>query len=91
MYIIGMMHKIVPFLQWYNKYSSKIGLEKVPKTKDMINEPLTWIQLFVFNAGLIALLAGVISNMAIMITISGVILLIGSTMFVWNMITVLRR
>jgi len=91
MYIIGMMHKIVPFLQWYNKYSSKIGLEKVPKTKDMINEPLTWIQLFVFNAGLIALLAGVISNMAIIITISGAILLIGSTMFVWNMITVLRR
>ncbi len=91
MYIVGMMHKIVPFLQWYNKYSSKIGLEKVPTTKDMVSEPLTWIQLFVFNAGLVALIAGVMLNINGVILASGVLLFAGSVMFLWNMLNVLWR
>ncbi|MEO8231243.1 MAG: cbb3-type cytochrome c oxidase subunit I, partial [Ignavibacteriota bacterium] len=38
MLIVGQMYKIVPFLVWYHKYSSKVGLEKVPLIKDMFNE-----------------------------------------------------
>jgi hypothetical protein len=91
MYIIGMMHKIVPFLQWYNKYSSKIGLEKVPMTKDMISTPLTWIQLFVFNAGIIIIAAGVILNTPVIIVVSGILFLTGSLLFLWNIANVLRR
>jgi hypothetical protein len=91
MYIIGMMHKIVPFLQWYNKYSSKIGLEKVPMTKDMISEPLTWIQLFVFNAGIIIIAAGIILNMQVIIVVSGILFLTGSLLFLWNIANVLRK
>ncbi len=38
MLIVGQMYKIVPFLVWYHKYSSKVGLEKVPMLKEMFNE-----------------------------------------------------
>ncbi len=91
MYIIGMMHKIVPFLQWYNKYSSKIGLEKVPMTKDMISEKLTWVQLFVFNAGIIIIVAGVMANAPAIIVVSGIVFLTGSILFLWNIANVLRK
>ncbi len=91
MYIIGMMHKIVPFLHWYNKYSSKIGLEKVPMTKDMINTPFTWIQLFVFNAGIIIITAGIMANMTGIIVVSGIVFLTGSLLFLWNIANVLRK
>ena len=91
MYIIGMMHKIVPFLQWYNKYSSKIGLEKVPMTKDMISERLTWVQLFVFNAGILILAAGIMANGTVIIFCSGVLFFSGSLMFLYNIANVLRK
>lgn len=91
MYIIGMMHKIVPFLQWYNKYSSRIGVEKVPMTKDMISEPLIWIQLFVFNAGMIIMIAGIMTNIAWIVIVASTILLIGSLMFAWNIFNVLKK
>ena len=91
MYIIGMMHKIVPFLQWYNKYSSKIGLEKVPMTKDMISERLTWVQLFVFNAGILIMAAGIMVNVTGIIVVSGVLFFSGSLMFLYNIANVLRK
>ncbi len=91
MYIIGMMHKIVPFLQWYNKYSSKIGLEKVPMTKDMISERLTWVQLFVFNAGILIMAAGIMANVTGIIVVSGVLFFSGSLMFLYNIANVLRK
>ncbi len=91
MYIIGMMHKIVPFLQWYNKYSSKIGLEKVPMTKDMISERLTWVQLFVFNAGILIMAAGIMTNVTGIVVVSGVLFFSGSLLFLWNIANVLRR
>lgn len=91
MYIIGMMHKIVPFLHWYNKYSSKIGIEKVPMTKDLISTPLTWFQLFIFNAGIVLLIAGIFLNTGGGILASGLLLFLGSVTFAWNIANVLRK
>ncbi len=91
MYIIGMMHKIVPFLQWYNKYSSKIGLEKVPMTKDMISERLTWIQLFVFNGTILLMVAGILKQSTTIIRTSGILLLAGALMFLWNIGNVVQK
>ncbi len=90
MYIIGMMHKIVPFLHWYNKYSSGIGTREVPMTRDMISGPLTWVQLFVFNAGMVLLASGILTGTGSVILVSGVLLFSGSLMFAWNMVNVLR-
>ncbi|MCL4557037.1 MAG: hypothetical protein M1491_00110, partial [Deltaproteobacteria bacterium] len=91
MYIIGMMHKIVPFLHWYNRYSSRIGTGKVPMTKDMISAPLTWLQLFVFNTGILMLASGVLMGASGIILISGIMLFVGSLMFLWNIANVLRK
>ncbi len=45
MLIIGQMYKIIPFLTWYHKYSSKAGLEKVPTLKEMYNEKICHIRI----------------------------------------------
>jgi hypothetical protein len=38
--IIGMLYKILPFLVWYQIYSGRIGLEKVPSLSDLYSTPL---------------------------------------------------
>ncbi len=91
MYIVGMMHKIVPFLQWYNKYSPKIGLEKVPMTKDLISDRLTWVQLFVFNGAILLMTAGIVEQAAVIVRVSGALMLAGALAFLWNIANVLRK
>lgn len=36
--ILGYLYKIVPFLWWTHKYAERIGKERVPTLKEMINE-----------------------------------------------------
>ncbi|WP_338472419.1 hypothetical protein R4Z10_06645 [Niallia sp. XMNu-256] len=38
--MLGYLYKIVPFLYWTHKYSEKVGKEKVPTLKEMMNEKL---------------------------------------------------
>ena len=38
--MLGYLYKIVPFLVWTHKYSEKVGKEKVPTLKEMMNEKL---------------------------------------------------
>ncbi len=91
LYIMGMMHKIVPFLHWYNKYSSKIGLQKVPMTKDMISERLAWIQLYLSNIGLILLVSGIMTGLIGLIFAGGIILFADTIIYGWNIFNVIRR
>ncbi|MGM8215685.1 hypothetical protein ACLIA0_08910 [Bacillaceae bacterium W0354] len=63
--ILGYLYKIVPFLWWTHKYSERIGKEKVPTLKEMINEKLS---VYLFVLFIIALL-GVIASLFIKINL----------------------
>lgn len=56
--ILGYLYKIVPFLWWTHKYSGKIGKEKVPTLKEMINEKLSVCLFISFTVSIIGILFG---------------------------------
>jgi hypothetical protein len=49
--ILGLLHKIVPFLVWYHAYSGKVGRQKVPTFADLYSEPVQKAGLALFLAG----------------------------------------
>ena len=84
MLIVGQMYKIVPFLVWYHKYSSKVGIETVPMLKDMFKEKPAYAGYYF----MVAALAGVIFSLAFQIPsgllISFGVMFIGSLIFLFN-------
>lgn len=88
--IVGQMYKIVPFLVWYHKYSSKVGMEKVPMLKDMFNENLAELNLYLMLVGIIISILCFLSQINILLLIGFVLLFISSVIFSYNMIKVFR-
>ncbi len=84
MLIVGQMYKIVPFLVWYHKYSSKVGIETVPMLKDMFKEKPAYAGYYF----MVSALVGVIFSLAFQIPsgllISFGVMFIGSLIFLFN-------
>lgn len=57
--ILGYLYKIVPFLWWTHKYSERIGKEKVPTLKEMIDEKLSVVLFIFFAASVVGILLSV--------------------------------
>lgn len=89
--IMGMLHKIVPFLVWFNRYSSKAGREPVPLLKDMLNERLGWVALGLWNMGLLGSIAALAVSDSGWLRIAGAALATGAYVFVVNILWVFRR
>lgn len=89
--IVGQMYKIVPFLVWYHKYSSKVGLEKVPMLKDMFNDKFAHIQYYLMLTAVFAALFSFALNTDIGILISFIIMFLSSIIFLYNMTTIFRK
>lgn len=61
--IVGYLFKIVPFLWWTHKYSSRMGQENVPTLKEMMNEKLGVMIYISFMVGVFGMtLASVIQS-----------------------------
>ncbi|MEP0861307.1 MAG: hypothetical protein HRF52_07690 [Ignavibacterium sp.] len=88
--IVGQMYKIVPFLVWYHKYSSKVGIEKVPMLKDMFNENLAEFQLYLMITGLVISIISLSFQLKVLLLFGLLILLISSIIFSFNMIKIFR-
>lgn len=52
--IIALLHKIVPFLVWYHRFSDKVGREPVPLMKDMVDESRGFIGFLLYHSSIIA-------------------------------------
>ncbi len=48
--ILGQMLKIAPFLVWVRKYSSMVGLTDVPSLHEMVDQTLSYVQLYLWSA-----------------------------------------
>lgn len=88
--IVGQMYKIVPFLVWYHKYSSKVGIEKVPMLKDMFNEKIAEYQLYLMISGLVISIISLSFQLKVLLLFGFLILLISSIIFSFNMIKIFR-
>ncbi|GAB3789920.1 hypothetical protein [Virgibacillus kimchii] len=89
--ILGYLYKIVPFLWWTHKYSERIGKEKVPTLKDMINETLS-VYLFIgFIVSVLGLTAGALWQIGYMVYIFQGFLAITTLAYVLSIIRVLVK
>ncbi|MBU5342410.1 hypothetical protein [Caldifermentibacillus hisashii] len=57
--ILGYLYKIVPFLWWTHKYSEKVGKEKVPTLKEMMNEKLSGILYSLFIVSVLGIIISI--------------------------------
>lgn len=89
--ILGQLYKIVPFLVWYNRYSSKVGLEPVPLLKDMFDE--TWGHRFfgLFLAGLTLSTAGLASGASVLTSVGLAVLALAAWGSAATIIDVFRK
>ncbi|MFA3781492.1 cbb3-type cytochrome c oxidase subunit I [Melioribacteraceae bacterium 4301-Me] len=88
MLIVGQMYKIVPFLVWYHKYSSKVGFENVPMLKDMFNEKIALIEFYFMMTGLILATISFSFQINQLLLVSFFLMLISSVIFATNMIKI---
>lgn len=91
MLIVGQMYKIVPFLAWYHKYSSKVGLEPVPMLKDMFNEKYAQAGFYLMSTAIISTTASFLINNQIALLFSFVLMFFGVLIFTFNIFTILRK
>ena len=91
MLIVGQMYKIVPFLVWYHKYSSKVGLEKVPMLKEMFNENYAEYGFYIMITAVIGTVASLLFRSEVGLLISFSLMFFSSLIFSFNMITIFRK
>ncbi len=91
MLIIGQLHKILPFLRWYHKYSGKAGKDNVPMLKDMYSEKVGYSILYLMLSGLAVLTISFILDIQVGVLIAFILFFTASILFMINMITVLKR
>jgi hypothetical protein len=91
MLIVGQMYKIVPFLVWYHKYSSKVGLEKVPMLKEMFNEKYAEYGFYIMLTALVGTVTALFLRSETGLLISFSVMFISSLIFSFNMITIFRK
>jgi hypothetical protein len=58
--IIGMLHKIIPFLVWYRSYSPHVGRARVPNLAELYSDRLQAVGYWSWLAGLAIIGSGII-------------------------------
>ena len=89
--IIGMLHKILPFLVWFRTYSPHIGKAKLPATGEMYSPALAVISFGLFMGGLVAGCVGAFSASNLLAMSAGVLFTSGCMVFLANMGLVVRH
>lgn len=90
MLTVGQMYKILPFLVWYHKYSSKVGLEPVPLLKDMFSEKSANAEFFLMIISIALGITGLLLDVPVILLFSFSIMLAASLIFAYNMISIYR-
>lgn len=91
MLIVGQMYKVMPFLVWYNKYSSKVGIEKVPMLKDMFREKIAATGYYFMVTALAGVIFSFASQIQAGLLISFIFMFIGSLIFLFNFSYILLK
>ncbi len=91
MLIIGQMYRIVPFLAWYHKFSSKVGLEPVPMLKDMFNAKHALVNYYLMTASIIIAVFSFFFESSFMLLFAFSLMFFGSLIFAYNIIGILRK
>ncbi|TRM11901.1 hypothetical protein FH966_09500 [Lentibacillus cibarius] len=89
--ILGYLYKIVPFLWWTYKYANKIGQEKVPTLKEMIDEKTSVILFTLFIISTAGLTVSGLLQINITVFLFQGLLTLTSLLYVLSIIRVLAK
>ena len=91
-FILGQIHKIVPFLVWLHVYSKNWKPPaKLPKMQDLTSERLAWAELAALAPGIYCGVAGFLLESARLLQVSAVLIAITSALYAGNLGITLRH
>jgi hypothetical protein len=89
--ILGMLHKILPFLVWFGVYSPLVGRAQLPTTAQMVSERLQAGGFWSYLAGLAVVTAGILRESEPVVRSGGALLLLSLLLFAANAARVLNH
>lgn len=89
--IQAQMYKILPFLTWQNKYSKRVGREKVPLLRDMYDERLATIALAAWLPGIALTVLGLLFKTTPVLWAGTGLSLLGNLLFLGNVYQIATR
>ena len=82
--ILGMLHKILPFLVWFGVYSPHVGRAQLPLTTQMVSERAQVAGLVTYLAGLLIICAAILRESELGVRVGGAFLFASLLFFGWN-------
>jgi hypothetical protein len=82
--ILGMLHKILPFLVWFGVYSPHVGRAQLPLTSHMVSERAQAGGLFAYLVGLLVISVAILQESETAVRAGAVVLFISLLLFGWN-------
>ena len=89
--ILGQMYKTLPFIVWLKLYQDKVGKFKTPLPADMHSQKVADAHYYTFVIGFIAIIAGEILSMAILIKVAAVFMLFTALLYGYNTLIILAH
>ncbi|HLK93195.1 MAG TPA: hypothetical protein VKZ18_25095 [Polyangia bacterium] len=89
--VVGQLYKIVPFLVWLHRFAPYVGIKQVPAAADLLAERPKEVQFVLMHVGVIALVAGVVVDVAPLRVAGAAAFVASSLLFVRNLGVVLAR
>lgn len=89
--IVGMLHKILPFLVWFAAYSREVGRSRTPALHDMYSATLQAWSFWLWLGGLAVLLAGILTASTLGTRAGAILLGASLAVFAVNAAAVLRH
>jgi hypothetical protein len=86
--ILGMLHKILPFLVWFGVYSPHVGRAQLPLTGEMVSERAQAAGLWFYLAGLGVISVAILREHEMGVRIGGVFFLVSLVLFGFNAVKV---
>ena len=87
--IMGQTYKTLPFIIWLKVYRGKIGKVKMPLPKELYNEKVAIVQLWLFAIGFILLFVGIITTITTLIMLSGIVLFLSVALYNFNIFKII--
>ena len=82
--ITGHLYKIIPFLVWFERFSSLVGKEKVPMLADMVPKKSANVQFTSSAIGVVVILTAILFHSDLLIKAGSSLLCVGALAFVRN-------
>ena len=90
--VLGTLYHVVPFIVWIHRYSDRLGYEPVPMVDDLYDDRLAAADFWSIIGGSVLLVSGDAFDLPSLIAaIGGVAVLVGSVLFVANLVGVVRE